>query len=202
MCIRDRYVTLDTNIFISKKFDFSEESQLGLLANYVKTKNIKVVLSNIVIKEVEKHIVEEGNNICGQLRKLRSEVLKTASEKYIEQIGLESYLEILNKEEYQEKSLNVWKSFINSLEPEILDTSKIDLDTIINDYFNGLPPFEKSDKKKNEFPDAFIANQINQRFKQNEMVAIVSKDNGFKRACEGFENYKFYDCLLYTSRCV
>lgn len=189
------YVTLDTNIFISKKFDFSEGSQLGLLVNYVKAEKIKVVLSNIVTKEVEKHIVEEGNNICGQLRKLRSEVLKTASEKYLEQIGLESYLVILNKEEYQEKSLNVWKSFVNSLDPEILDTSKIDLSTIINDYFNGAPPFEKSDKKKNEFPDAFIANQINTRFNQNEIVAIVSKDNGFKRACEGSEYYKFYDSL-------
>lgn len=29
------YVTLDTNIFVSNKFDFGEDSTLGLLAKYV-----------------------------------------------------------------------------------------------------------------------------------------------------------------------
>lgn len=51
------YVTLDTNIFDSNKLDFSKDSTLSLLINYVETGKIKIVLSNIVVKEVEKHIV-------------------------------------------------------------------------------------------------------------------------------------------------
>ena len=50
------YVTLDTNIFDSNKLDFSKDSTLSLLINYVETGKIKIVLSNIVVKEVEKHI--------------------------------------------------------------------------------------------------------------------------------------------------
>ena len=53
------YVTLDTNIFDSNKLDFSKDSTLSLLINYVETGKIKIVLSNIVVKEVEKQVEEK-----------------------------------------------------------------------------------------------------------------------------------------------
>lgn len=53
------YVTLDTNIFDANKLDFSQDSTLGLLVNHVKAGKIKIVLSNIVLKEVEKHIISK-----------------------------------------------------------------------------------------------------------------------------------------------
>ena len=189
------YVTLDTNIFVANKFDFSKDSTLGLLVKYVKANKIKIVLSNIVIKEVEKHIVAESDKICGTLRKLRADVIKTASEEYLEQLGLNISLQILDKKIYREKSREIWNNFVDSLKPEILDTSKIDLDAIITDYFNVSPPFENSDKKRKEFPDAFIANQIKERFDQDQVVAIVSDDNGFKRACGNSKNHIFYKTL-------
>lgn len=57
------YVTLDTNIFDANKLDFSKESTLGLLVNYVEAGKIKIVLSNIVIKEVEKHVIKSSDII-------------------------------------------------------------------------------------------------------------------------------------------
>lgn len=57
------YVTLDTNIFDSNKLDFSKDSTLSLLINYVETGKIKIVLSNIVVKEVEKHIVRASEDM-------------------------------------------------------------------------------------------------------------------------------------------
>lgn len=189
------YVTLDTNIFVANKFDFDKDSPLGLLVKYVAAKKIKIVLSNIVIKEVEKHIVTEGNKVCGSLRKLRTEVLKTVSEEYLRQVGLDVQLQILDKKSYSEKSRKIWNKFVDSLKPEILDTSMINLDAIITDYFSFHPPFEDSDKKRKEFPDAFIANQVRERFGIEQVVAIVSKDNGFKRACGNSENHIFYESL-------
>lgn len=58
-----------------------------------------------------------------------------------------------------------------------------------------LPPFENSDKKRKEFPDAFIANQIRERFGKDQVVAIVSNDNGFRRACGKAGNHIFYKSL-------
>ena len=42
---RPLYVTLDTNIVVSNKFDFSETSSLSVLAKHVNSGKIKIVLS-------------------------------------------------------------------------------------------------------------------------------------------------------------
>ena len=52
-------LTIDTNVFDAAKYDFSENSTLQLLTKYVKDKKVKVILSNIVVKEAEKHISEQ-----------------------------------------------------------------------------------------------------------------------------------------------
>lgn len=177
------YVTLDTNIFISNKFDFGQDSTLGILAEYVKSGKIKVVLSNIVIKEVERHIIDKGNSICASIKKLRKEVLKNTSKEYIKQIGLDGQLLIPDKEVIEAKSAAEWKRYIDIINPEIIDNSFINIDKIIEDYFDCNPPFEKDGKKKSEFPDAFIVNQITNKFR-NDTIAIVSDDNGVIQACE------------------
>ncbi len=43
-------VTIDTNIFDAAKFDLCDASPLKTLENYVKNGKIKVVLSDIVVK--------------------------------------------------------------------------------------------------------------------------------------------------------
>lgn len=189
------YVTLDTNIFVSNKFDFGQDSTLGLLVKYVEAGKINVVLSNIVISEVAKHITEEGDKICGSVRKLRTDILKTASEEYIKQVGLDTLLQILNKQEIRNKSQSEWEKYIKKINPEIMDNTSIDLDKIISDYFNFNPPFENNDKKRKEFPDAFIANQIRERFGTDKQVAIVSDDKGFNKACGLADNHLFYNSL-------
>lgn len=81
------------------------------------------------------------------------------------------------------------------MDAEILDTCKIDLDAIIDDYFEIRAPFQTGEKKRKEFPDAFIANQIRERFGHEEMVAIISDDNGFKEACQQWDNHLFFSSL-------
>lgn len=50
------YVTIDTNIFDSTGYDLGRDSALGHLYSYVQSGKIKVVLSNIVIRESQRHI--------------------------------------------------------------------------------------------------------------------------------------------------
>ena len=57
------YLTIDTNIFISSKFDFSEDSTLGLLLKYIQQGKIKLVLSDIVVRESENHIIKVGEKL-------------------------------------------------------------------------------------------------------------------------------------------
>ena len=165
------YVTLDTNIFDANKFDFSKDSTLELLVNYVESGKIKIVLSNIVIKEVEKHVIKSSDNICSAFRELRKKVSDIVSEGLLEQIGINKNMLFLDKKEYQQKFLEAWRKFLESLKPEILGLSFVKLDDIIRDYFEVNPPFENNEKKRKEFPDAFIVNQIRERFGDDEIVA-------------------------------
>lgn len=189
------YVTLDTNILDAAKFDFERKSTLQILSNYVKKGKVKIVLSNIVIKEAEKHIAERGARICSIIRRLRTESLKTVSEYQIKQIGLNHVLELVNKDEIKKKSIDLLHKYIEKLDAEILDTSKIDLDAIIDDYFEIQAPFQQGEKKRKEFPDAFIANQIRERFGHNEIVVIISADKGFIDACQPWDNHLFFSSL-------
>lgn len=159
------YVTVDTNILDAANFDFNEKSTLQLLVNYVKKGKVKVVLSNIVVKEAEKHIAKRGVTVCSLMRKLRADALKTATDYQIKQLGLGHILDLsTNKAEISQKSIDLLHKYIADLDAEILDTSKIDLDAIIDDYFEIRAPFQTGEKKRKEFPDAFIANQIRERY--------------------------------------
>lgn len=190
------YVTLDTNILDSANYDFAEKSTLQLLVNYVKKGKVKVVLSNIVVKEAERHIVKRGVTVCSLMRKLRADALKTATDYQIKQLGLGHILDLsTDKAEISQKSIDLLHKYIADLDAEILDTSKIDLDAIIDDYFEIRAPFQTGEEKRKEFPDAFIANQIRERFGHEEMVAIISNDKGFKEACQQWDNHLFFSSL-------
>ena len=189
-------VTIDTNILDAAKYDLGDGSTLQLLKNYVDDGIIKVVLSNIVVRESKKHLAKQVNKACGIARKLRAEVLQESTEYLINYVGLSRLLEISkDKDALIQKSEELFDNFLTDINAEILGIDLINLESIIDDYFEINPPFEDGEKKRKEFPDAFIANQIRKRFGEAEYVAIVSNDNGFKKACKEAPNHFFFGSL-------
>lgn len=189
-------VTIDTNILDAAKYDLGDGSTLQLLKNYVDDGIIKVVLSNIVVRESKKHLAKQVNKACDIARKLRAEVLQESTEYLINYVGLSRLLEISkDKDALIQKSEELFDNFLTDINAEILGIDLINLESIIDDYFEINPPFEDGEKKRKEFPDAFIANQIRKRFGEAEDVAIVSNDNGFKKACKEAPNHFFFGSL-------
>lgn len=155
-----------------------------------------MVLSNIVVRESKKHLAKQVNKACGIARKLRAEVLQESTEYLINYVGLSRLLEISkDKDALIQKSEELFDNFLTDINAEILGIDLINLESIIDDYFEINPPFEDGEKKRKEFPDAFIANQIRKRFGEAEDVAIVSNDNGFKKACKEAPNHFFFGSL-------
>ena len=189
-------VTIDTNIFDAAKFDLSDNSTLRILENYVKNGKIKVVLSDIVVRESKRHIADQVKGICRIMRSARSEALSMSTEHLISSVGLNDMSRIVkNKNELISKGEEMFDDFLRTINAEILGADLIDVDSILSDYFETRPPFEESEKKKSEFPDAFIAQQIRKRFGETEKVVIVSNDKGFVRACQESENHLFFNSL-------
>ena len=189
-------VTIDTNIFYAAKFDFCATSTLKTLENYVKSGKIKVVLSDIVVRESKRHIADQVKKICGIMRKARATALEGSTEHLINTIGLGEILKIVtNKNELISKGEEMFDDFLRTINAEILGADLIDVGLILGDYFETKPPFENGEKKKSEFPDAFIAQQIRKRFGETEKVVIVSNDKGFVRACGESKNRLFFNSL-------
>lgn len=189
-------VTIDTNIFDAAKFDLGDGSTLRILEKYVKNGKIKVVLSDIVVRESRRHIASQAKTVCSIVRKARAKVLDVSTEHLINIVGFNEILTIVNnKKELALRAEEMFDNFLRAINAEILDTNLIDVGSILDDYFGIKPPFENSEKKKSEFPDAFIAQQINKRFGETEKVVIVSNDKGFRRACKESENHLFFNAL-------
>ena len=74
-------VTIDTNIFDAAKFDLGDTSALRILENYVKNGKIKVVLSDIVVRESKKHIANPVKEVCGIMRTARTNALKKSTDR-------------------------------------------------------------------------------------------------------------------------
>lgn len=183
------------NIFEANKFDFGADSTMSLLVKNVQNGKIKLILSNIVISEVEKHICQCVDNVCGKARKLRNEYLNILPEQYLADIGMGIYLQIPDKKKLYQNAKDIFSKFLEDCKVERLNATSINLEEILEDYFAVRPPFENSEKKRKEFPDAFIAEEIKKRFDKCEIVAIVSNDNGFKKACTDSNNHLFFSSL-------
>ena len=189
-------LTIDTNVFDAAKYDFSENSTLQLLTKYVKDKKVKVILSNIVVKEAEKHISEQVGKIYQIARNARKKALEESTEYLISYIGMQDLISLKkDKESAINKGIELFREFIKNTQAEILGAELIDIEKIIEDYFEIQPPFEKGEKKRKEFPDAFIAYQIRRRFGTDEDIVIISTDKGLKKACKKADNHFFFDSL-------
>ena len=189
-------VTIDTNIFDAAKFDLCDASPLKTLENYVKNGKIKVVLSDIVVRESKRHIAARVKEVCGIVNTARNSALKVYNEHLISSIGMNEMFRIVESEDdIIAKEEKVFDDFLCAIDAEILGTDLIDINSVLSDYFGAKPPFEESGKKKSEFPDAFIAQQIRNRFGETETVIIVSNDKGFIRACQESENCLFFNSL-------
>lgn len=188
-------VTIDTNVFDENKYDLAEGSTLSLLTRYVQKQKIKIVISNIVINEISRHVQDKAYEIAAMVNNLRKDTRKKYSESIIRCVGMEQILNKPDREDMACKAKVDLETFLEKLNVEVLDSSNVDVEKIFKDYFNFCPPFEKSDKKRKEFPDAFIVEEIKERFKDGEQVAIISKDDGFKKACGNLPNFLFFNSL-------
>lgn len=187
-------ITIDSNIFIENRFDFRKDSTLKLLSTFVNDGKIKVILSDVVIRESEKHIEELGRELCKIYNNCRSESLKISNDEFIKKLGLEHFLKKYNKEEVKSLARNEFNDYIKSLNCEILNSDNINLSTILDSYFSLTPPFGPAKEKRKEFPDAIIVEQIKKRF-DDEKVAIITNDKLFIKSFDEKANYMFFSSL-------
>lgn len=185
-------VFLDTNIFVSCKYDFGSDGVLELLKNLTVQNKVKLFVSDIVVRETMKHIMADIDEAISNFKRARKSISSTLSTSIVKDTHLAEIFELPLKSEVQDNALSNFKEYLNSTKATILDSSGISIESILNDYFNGEAPFEQNENKKHEFPDAIIAAKLRIEFSEMKPLFIISGDNGFKMS---FSDVPGFVCL-------
>lgn len=177
-------VFIDTCIFYENQFIFS--GPIKTIIKAVEENKIKIILPEITEKEVLCNIQHFQMDELKKLKKqLDSFVLRKIPE--FEEVINSLKCLICDKDNFIEEVF--MKSIVSQPNTVHLKIQKnIDLQSIVNNYFEKNPPF--SDKKKSEFPDAIVLKSLELWCEENNQKCIIlSKDNDFIR-------YKS-DCLIH-----
>ena len=181
------YVFLDTQVI--KQYNFSVNNKIiKQLIEYIENEDIKLVISPIIIKEINKHIKIDIREFVKGITKRK--ILYTISDA----IGLDTGkldVDALSQRlicQLQEKLFDLG---------ECVDLSYSNPNEVFQDYFLSKEPFQNG---KTEFPDAFVANSLLKWAQKNgHVIAVVSgntKDWG--KICDREEyrsTFVFYESL-------
>ena len=184
------YTFIDTSIIIQKNFNF-KSTQFNRLVDLSKKNIVRIINTYISDCEIESGI---ENALCNAKIRLESskfkselKVLRNSTpfsilfEKNKEDLFINCKIDLINSfREYKSKSEYI-NLPINSESPN--DVFKL--------YFKKQYPFGMN-KKKNEFPDAFILSSLHRYAKfKGICIYVVSSDNDMKNYCENV------DCLCH-----
>lgn len=177
-------ITIDNAILKGEGYKFYE----GLLAQMGQFKDSpvkKVIQTDIVHNEAIKHIGLE----ISKARSSIEQALRSANKQLkIEEENIESARVLLSiegdEQNVADQRLQEYYEFIGA---EKIDSAKyVDLEILMNMYFETHAPFETGKDKKNEFPDAIALLCLEGwAEEQNINVIAVSQDKGWKNYAEG-----------------
>jgi|LSQX01.3.fsa_nt_gb hypothetical protein len=179
-------VFLDSEVYISESYNFGEKGSLDFFKKEVGNKKFRHLTSEIVNKEVEKHI---RKNIAKAIERY-NKLLEGRSLAIFRGRDYSPFQNI-DEAKVEEKAITIFRKYLADTEALILDVDTIKLKSVIKDYFEVNPPFGEGRDKKCEFPDAFNLAMIREYTEKKRPVIIVSADKGF----EDEENIRCFKSL-------
>ncbi|MBP5342931.1 DUF4935 domain-containing protein [bacterium] len=160
------YLTFDTSYIVSTCFNF-DNNFFKYLEEYILNGTVKIVISSIVDKEIERHLLEQTRDSASTINKCASRVRCLANDgTFSNKLDLNFLSRI---------ALNKFDGFKEKFGIIAIDLNGVNADSVFSDYFSGVGAFESKDKK-NEFPDAFAIDSIINYSKDNKLF-ILSNDN-------------------------
>lgn len=175
-------ITMDTSTLECQNFNL-ENGLLARFEQFSKTKDIIFVMSEIVLNEMISHM---GENTKSSISKYK-EALKTGLFYRIDADITEERIKNVKKLDVKGIVEKRIKKYIDKTGLQIIPTDGIDIQKIIEKYFNRKPPF--SEKKKEEFPDALALQSLeNWAVKEEKKVLVISGDNDWQEYCRDNTN--------------
>jgi len=183
-------IFIDTSIFDESAYNLNS-ARFKAFRSLAETFNLKLLIPDPTAREIRRHIRERSQSAVKSLEDAarRAPFLSQLDDWPLNGTNKAALANKLKN--HIEKGLS---DFYKNFEIHKLDYRGIEIKEIMNWYDWGHAPF--SDKKKNEFPDAFSIASLNQYHKSsNENIAIVSQDVDFKLACVKHNHFLHFPSL-------
>lgn len=180
-------VYLDANAYIGAKYNF-DILYMSHLKKLIEEKKIQLLISELTVGEVNKHIKEDVAKEANFYNKsIKKEVPILFQEGNFD-------LKFIDVDEAINVVLNKANEFFNLDGVSKIPLNPLDADELMKDYFDKLPPFEN--QKPDEFKDAIMINAIkNYQKTQDERICIVSNDKGVQKAFDGNCSFMVFNYL-------
>ena len=185
-----RLVFVDTSSFESKNFQFGQHS-LGILEELIKDKKVRLLTTEITLKEITSHLKKHSVDAAKTIKKIQKDAMFLRN---TEELPCHGIFDKVSADTIYEIVKAKFDTFLDTENVEIVSISGVDSNIVFDKYFNAIAPFNSANKK-NEFPDAFVLEAINELSKQrNHPVYIISSDGDMKSYAS------LHDNLHYLSR--
>jgi PIN domain len=177
--LKGKRVFVDTQVFRQARFAVSNPS-FTKLRELCEARKLTLVTTEITRREIDANILELAHETKSALTKV-ADVAATLLQPDIVIFGVQANK--LTADNLAAALVKQVNGFFEKCHVEQLALPRATLATAIDLYFKKQPPF--SDKKKSEFPDAFVLEALKSKAGINdEIVYAVSKDPDFANACE------------------
>lgn len=183
--------SIDTSVYDAQHFGF----EAGLLATLTQFKDseIRFLMVDMVRYEVTEHIKAEAKLVRSQFQNAMKPLLNawgTSNEvrNRIKELVFGDDTEVERTEERVSRFEEITGSELVCVADYANSKDVVDL------YFKKSPPF--SERKKEEFPDAFILMALEGWAEENEVkVIVIAKDGDWRQFCEHSPNLVYVDDL-------
>ena len=175
-------VFLDTNIYDAANYSFRNALFLRI-ENLSRSGHLQLVINAVVEGEVRGHISERIKKAVKGLEKATKDRVFAGFRSIP---GFQEKLIINDSAEWVKCSLDEFSSFLDSCSVRRITLNGIDVEKMLDDYFQQRLPFEQ--KKPDEFKDAIAIRSLilDMMEADNEtdiiQYCVVSEDKGFREA--------------------
>jgi hypothetical protein len=181
------FITFDTQTVETDAFHFDG----GLLSQLKQFKDgpVRVVVSEIVVREVFKHLVEKTR----AARDSAASAHKQAVDHGLANADVPFVAGDVDLRAVARTRLN---KVLQEIGAQIVRANNVPMSDLVDAYFQPAPPFSAAGKNKAEFPNAIALLSLERWAKEgNFKVLGVSKDKGWKAFAELSDRLDLYDEL-------
>lgn len=175
-------ITIDNAILKGEGYKFNE-GLLGQMRQF-KASPVKVMQTDIVHNEAVKHI---GNEISKTRASIESALRSANKQLKITSKDVDNARELLSVDgDESEVAESRLRSYYDYIGAEVINSAEyVDLNILMELYFETEAPFESGKDKKNEFPDAIALLSLEGWAEAHDInVIAVSQDKGWKNFVE------------------